>query len=231
MASVKRLARCCRRACLTAWFDDVRLYDYFRSSASYRVRIALNIKGVEYEQIPVNLLEGAQRSAGYRAINAQSLVPALEVGGEVLTQSLAICEYLEETIPSPPLLPSDPLDRARVRSMAQIIACDVHPIANLRVLNRLREELGVDETDVRAWICHWIGQGFSAIEARLDAGDRFACGNAITLADVCLVPQHFNAVRFEVPLDAYPRLCGVVNRCLREPAFADAQPERQRPVG
>ena len=202
----------------------MKLYDYFRSTASYRVRIALNWKGVTYEKLPVNLLEGQQRSAEYRAVNPQQLVPTLDTGSELLTQSLAICEYLEETHPEPPLLPADPLARAHVRSLAQCVACDIHPISNLRVLNRLREDLAVDESQVGEWIRHWIGIGFEAIEAQLDPKSAYACGDVVTLADVCLVPQHFNAVRFEAPLDAYPGIRAVVARCNGLPAFADASP-------
>ena len=200
----------------------MKLYDYFRSSASYRVRIALNWKGVAYEQIPVNLLRGQQRSAEYRAVNPQQLVPTLDTGSGLLSQSLAICEYLDETLPEPPLLPADPLARARVRSLAQCVACDIHPIANLRVLNRLRQNLAVDESLVGEWIRHWIGVGFEAIETQLDPQSAYACGDVVSLADVCLVPQHFNAVRFETPLDAYPKIRAVVARCNEVPAFVDA---------
>ena len=205
----------------------MKLYDYFRSSASYRVRIALNLKGVAYEKLPVNLLQGQQRSDDYRAVNPQQLVPALDTGSGILTQSLAICEYLEETVPEPPLLPADPLARARVRSLAQCVACDIHPIANLRVLNRLRRDLDVEEPQVGEWIRHWIGVGFEAIEAQLDPRSAYACGDAVTLADVCLAPQHFNAVRFETPLEAYPGIRAVVARCNALPAFADALMEAQ----
>jgi len=202
----------------------VRLYDYFRSTASYRVRIAFHWKGVAYEKLPVNLLEGQQRSAEYRTVNPQELVPTLDTGSGLLTQSLAICEYLEETHPEPPLLPADPLARARVRSLAQCVACDIHPIANLRVLNRLREDLAVDESLVGEWIRHWIRIGFEAIEAQIDPKSAYACGASVTLADVCLVPQHFNAVRFQAPLDDYPKIRAVVARCKALPAFADASP-------
>ena len=201
----------------------MKLYDYFRSSAAFRVRIALNWKGVAFEQLPVDLLRGQQLSAEYRAVNPQQLVPTLDTGAGLLSQSLAICEYLEETIPQPPLLPADPLARARVRGLAQLVACDIHPIANLRVLNRLRHDLTVDEPRVGEWIRHWIGLGFEAIEAQLDPRSAFACGDAVTLADVFLAPQHFNAVRFEAPLDAYPKLCAVVSRCNELRAFADAK--------
>ena len=200
----------------------MKLYDYFRSSASYRVRIALNWKGVAYERLPVNLLEGQQRSAEFRAVNPQQLVPTLDTGSGLLSQSLAICEYLEETFPEPPLLPPDPLARAHVRSLAQVVACDIHPIANLRVLNRLRQNLAVDESHVGEWIRHWISLGFEAIEAQLDPQSAYACGDVVTLADVCLVPQHFNAVRFETPLEAYPKIRAVVARCNELPAFVDA---------
>ena len=205
----------------------MKLYDYFRSSASYRARIALNWKGVAHEKLPVDLLWGQQRSAPYRTVNPQQLVPTLDTGSGLLSQSLAICEYLEETIPEPPLLPADALARARVRSLAQCVACDIHPIANLRVLNRLRHDLAVPESQVGEWIRHWIGVGFEAIEAQLDPQSTYACGSAVTLADVCLVPQHFNAVPFETPLDAYPRIRAVVARCNELPAFADALSEAQ----
>lgn len=202
----------------------MKLYDYFRSSASWRVRIALGLKGIACEKIPVNLRLGEQSAAGYRAINPQRLVPTLDTGSALLTQSLAVCEYLEETFPQPPLLPAAAEARAHVRSIAQIVACDVHPLANLRVLNRLRRELAVDEALVKDWIRHWIGLGFEAVEARIDPRSVYACGDEPTLADVCLVPQHYNALRFETRLEPYPKLRAVVARCNELPAFAEAAP-------
>ena len=171
----------------------MKLYTFFRSSASYRVRIALNLKGLAHEQIPIHLRRGGgeQFSAAYKAINPQALVPALEDGGRVLTQSLAIIEYLEERYPEPPLLPKDPADRATVRAMALVIACEVHPIQNLRVLNYVRSELKQPEAEANRWAQHWIGLGFSALEQMARAASKhgkFCFGDSPTLADLCLVP-------------------------------------------
>ena len=210
----------------------MKLYTFFRSSASYRVRIALNLKGLAHEQIPIHLRRGGgeQFSAAYKAINPQALVPALEDGGRVLTQSLAIIEYLEERYPEPPLLPKDPADRATVRAMALVIACEVHPIQNLRVLNYLRSELKQPETEANRWAQHWIALGFSALEQMVHAAPKrgkFCFGDSPTLADLCLVPQLSNARRFDCDLSPYPTLVQIDAHCATLPAFAKAAPENQ----
>lgn len=206
--------------------SNVQLYDYFRSSAAYRVRIALNLKGVEYDRIPVNLLNKDQRTPAYAEINPQMLVPTLiTAGNETLSQSMAICEYLDETIADPPLLPGDSLQRARVRSMAGSIACDIHPIANLRVQHYLRDHFNANNVVVAAWIQHWIGLGFTALETQLSDHMAFCCGEQPTLADICLVPQHYNAQRFGVELKQYPNLNRIVQHCQQLPEFARAHPD------
>jgi maleylacetoacetate isomerase len=210
----------------------VRLYDYFRSSAAYRVRIALNLKGVAPdERTFVHLRMGGQRAQDYLALNPQGLVPALALDeGAVLTQSLAIVEYLDETHPEPPLLPADPIGRARVRAIALSIACDIHPLDNLRVLNYLIGTLGVAREQKDGWYRYWIDVGFEALEkalARDRATGRFCHGDAPTLADVCLVPQMANARRFDIDLSPYPTLMRIESACLALPAFADAAPARQ----
>lgn len=206
----------------------MRLHDYWRSTASYRVRIGLNLKGRVYEQVAHDLRLGEQRAAGYRAINPQGLVPALEIGGRTLTQSLAILEYLEEAIPTPALLPTAPLDRARVRAMAAIIACDIHPLNNLRVLTTLRGELALDEHQVSAWIGDWIAEGFDALEPLVrDHGGRYAFGDEPGLADCCLVPQVYSAQRFRVDLARYPAILAAADAARALPAFAAAHPDRQ----
>lgn len=204
---------------------SVRLYDYFRSSAAYRVRIALNLKALDYESLPVNLIEGAQRSEDYLQLNPQGLVPALAPEtGALLTQSIAILEWLEETHPEPALLPAEPADRARVRAMVQTIACDIHPLNNLRVLNYLTGTLAVSEEAKRAWYHHWIDLGFSALEQQVGDGD-YCFGAAPTLADVCLLPQMYNARRFRQDLTAFPRLQRIALHLEQLPAFARASPE------
>lgn len=209
----------------------IELYDYFRSSAAYRVRIALNLKGLEYRSLPVNLRDGQQREPGYREeVQAQGLVPALDIDGLRLTQSLAICEYLEETHPEPALLPSDAADRARVRALAQMVACDIHPINNLRILQYLTGTLGVDEDAKLAWYRHWVEEGFCAIEQRLakdnDTG-RFCHGDTPGMADICLVPQVYNANRFKVDMAPFPTIARINQACLESPAFDRARPENQ----
>jgi maleylacetoacetate isomerase len=203
-----------------------RLFDYFRSSASYRVRIALNLKGVDYESAPVNLLEGGHRAPAYRAVNPQGLVPALEIDGHRLTQSLAIISYLDSTRPEPPLVPADPADAAHVRALAFAIASDIHPLNNLRVLFYLKDELGHGKDERDSWYRHWIAQGFDALEtmAAPRAG-RFLFGDSPTLADICLVPQMFNARRLETPLGAYPTLVRADAEAGRLEAFAAAHPD------
>lgn len=210
----------------------MKLYDYFRSSAAYRVRIALNLKGVvPDERTFVHLRMGNQRAQDYLALNPQGLVPALALDdGEVLTQSLAIIEYLDETHPEPPLLPVAPPARARVRGIALAIACEIHPLNNLRVLNYLIGTLGVAREQKDGWYKYWVDVGFEALEKRLSQEREtgvFCHGNAPTLADVCLVPQIANARRFNIDLSPYPTLTRVEAACLALPAFAAAAPERQ----
>jgi maleylpyruvate isomerase len=204
------------------------LHGYWRSTASYRVRIALNLKGVAHDQHTLDLRQGAQRSDGYLTLNAQGLVPALEIDGTVLTQSLAILEWLDEIHPAPPLLPSTPQARAVVRAMAGAIASDIHPLNNLRVLNALRSDFAATDTQVQAWIARWIVEGFGALERLVEHhGGAFAFGELPTLADCCLVPQIYSAQRFAVDLTPFPRLVAVGAHALALPAFAAAHPARQ----
>ena len=204
------------------------LHDYYRSSAAYRVRIALNLKGVEYESRPVNLLESEQQSDEYRALNPQALVPMLEIDGVKLTQSLAIIVYLAERFPGTPLLPPDPADGAHVRAMAMTIACDIHPLNNLRVLKYLERPLGVDKDGRDAWYRHWVSEGFAALEAMAaERAGEFLFGDTPTIADVCLVPQMYNARRFEVPLDGFQTLLRADENAGRIEGFAAAHPDRQ----
>ena len=210
----------------------LKLYTYWRSSAAFRVRIALNLKGLEYESVPKHLLRdgGEQRRRDYRSLNPQGLVPGLEHDGVFLAQSLAICEYLEEIRPEPPLLPRDPRDRAVVRGMALAVACDIHPLNNLRVLQYLRSEFRQDEEGVNRWIRHWIARGFEALEdwvARYSGDGRHCYGDGVTLADVFLVPQVYNARRFSVDLAPFPRLAAVSAHLEGLAPFAAARPEVQ----
>jgi maleylacetoacetate isomerase len=210
----------------------LRLYTYWRSSAAYRVRIALAVKGLPYESVPRHLLRdgGQHRQADYLATNPQGLIPALEHDGHVVTQSLAICEYLDEVFPQPPLLPADPRGRAAVRAMALAIACDIHPLNNLGVQQYLRTELGQRDDGVTRWAQHWIARGFAALEQLLErhsADGRYCYGDTVTLADACLVPQVYNARRVQVDLGAYPRLTAVARHLEALPAFAAARPEAQ----
>jgi len=204
------------------------LYDYWRSSAAYRVRIALNLKGIDYESRPIDLREDVQKSAEYRALNPQGLVPTLEIDGQRLTQSLAIINYLDLRYPNQPLLPASAANRAHVVAMAMTIACDIHPLNNLRVLKYLKHELGQSQEAVDRWYAHWIKEGLPALEALAapEAG-KFLFGNAPTGADVCLVPQLYNARRYNVPLDNYPTLLRAEENANKMDAFAAAHPDRQ----
>ena len=204
----------------------MKLYTYFRSSAAYRVRIALNLKGVRYESVPVNLLKGEHTDESYAAVNPQRRVPALDVGDSVLLQSPAILEYLDETYPEPPLLPMGALARARVRAVCALIACDIHPLNNSGTMAYLKQRFGQDQAAVDAWYAHWVRQGFDAIE-RMIAPAPFAFGTRPTLADVYLVPQIYNARRFKVPLEPYPGIAAVDEACGRLEAFQAAAPARQ----
>ena len=210
----------------------MKLYSFFRSSASYRVRIALHLKGVSYEQAPIHLRRGGgeQFTAAYKAVNPQALVPALEDNGKILTQSLAIIEYLEDKYPRPPLLPADPADKALVRGMALIIACEVHPIQNLRVLNYVKKEYNQTDDQVNRWAQHWINLGLTALEQLIAAQPKrgkFCFGDTPTLADICLVPQLGNARRYGSDLSQYPNILGVEKNCMTLPAFVNAAPEKQ----
>ncbi|MET0660328.1 MAG: maleylacetoacetate isomerase [Steroidobacteraceae bacterium] len=210
--------------------DSLQLYSYFRSSAAFRVRIALHAKGLAFDTLPIALLENKQGSAEYLALNPQGLVPALYAEGTVIPQSLAIIEYLEERYPQPPLLPQAPVARALVRSMALGVACDIHPLNNLRVLNYLREHIRLDQEDIAHWSQHWIATGFAALEiqARLHSPARRYCyGDALSIADVCLVPQMFNARRLKCDLTAYPTLTRICAHLETLPAFVHAAPENQ----
>jgi maleylpyruvate isomerase len=207
----------------------LKLYTYYRSSAAYRVRIALNLKALPYEMVPVHLTKdgGYQRKPEFVAVNPQMRVPALALSsGDVLTQSLAIIEYLDDIHPEPPLLPPDVLERAHVRAIAQMVACDIHPLNNLVVLQYLKRTLKHEQPEIDAWYHHWVIEGFTAIEAMI-APAPYACGSQVSLADVCLVPQVFNARRLKVPLDKFPKIIAVEAACLKLPAFDRARPEKQ----
>jgi maleylacetoacetate isomerase len=208
----------------------VRLYTYFRSSAAFRVRIALNLKGLAYEPEFVHLPRGEHQLPEYGAINPQALVPALFDAGSLLTQSLAIIEYLEERHPVPPLLPKDLIGRARVRSLSLLVACEIHPLNNMRTLQYLVGELGHSEEDRVKWYQHWIHDGLAKLEADLAHGaaaSRYCHGDAPTMADCCLVPQIFNAQRFKCDLSHVPTALRVFEECMRLDAFQRAQPSRQ----
>jgi maleylacetoacetate isomerase len=204
----------------------MKLYNYFRSSASFRVRIALQLKGLPYEYISVHLAKGQHKLPEYSAIAADNLVPNLVIDGEHLSQSMAIIEYLDEMHPEPALLPKDPLARARVRALAQSIACEIHPINNLRVLKYLSGTLGLSEDQKNTWYRHWVREGLEAFERQLAQGPEstFCHGNAPSLADCCLVPQIFNAKRFDVNLEGLPRTMGAFEACMKLEAFQKAQP-------
>ncbi len=210
----------------------MKLYDYAFSSAAYRVRIALNLKGIAYERAVVSLIKdgGQQHSAAYKAINPQALIPTLQADGHTIGQSLAIIEYLDETHPMPPLLPRYPAEKARVRQIAYEIACDIHPVNNMRVRGQLKA-LGHSEEEIMTkWYAHWITIGFAALETQLSVSKEtgtYCHGDAPTLADICLVPQMANACRFKVPVDAFPTLVRIDKACRAHPAFAAAAPEKQ----
>ncbi len=208
----------------------MELHGYFRSSAAYRVRIALNLKSLEYESKSVHLLKGEQRSESFQALNPQQLVPVLKDEGQILTQSLAIIEYLEEKYPNPRLFPKSVGDRAFVRSIALSIACDIHPLNNLRVLKYLTTDLNLDNSLRLQWYCHWIKTEFSALESRLSRSGKYGkyfFGDSPTIADVCLVPQMANARRFDCPLGDYPILVEIDKNCKELEAFQKASPENQ----
>jgi maleylacetoacetate isomerase len=207
----------------------MKLYDYFRSSAAYRVRIALHLKGVKVEQIPVHLVRdgGQQKKPAYRAKNPQGLIPALELDdGTVLTQSLAIIDYLDQIFPSPRLIPADPVRAAKVRAVALAIACDIHPLNNLRVLTYLKGPLGRTQDETDAWYCHWILEGLEAVEALIN-GDRFCFGDQPSLADACLIPQVFNARRYKIYIAHLKKIESIDRHCAGIEAFAAAHPSRQ----
>jgi maleylpyruvate isomerase len=212
----------------------IELYGYFRSSAAYRVRIALNLKSLPYEYVPVHLVKGEQGDERYRALNPQALVPTLVDDGQKFTQSMAIIEYLDEKVREPPLLPATAGARARVRAIAQAIACDIHPLNNLRVLKYLTGTLSVSEDARNAWYRHWIQLGLGALETELAADSRtgtFCHGETPTLADICLVPQLANARRYAISIESYPTLGRIESRCLALQAFARAAPDRQPDAG
>ena len=204
----------------------MKLYTYFRSSAAYRVRIALNLKGVAYDSVSINLLTGEQREEGYRAINPQGRVPSLDIGVATLIQSPAILEYLDECYPEPPLLPVGAVNRAKVRAVSSLIGCDIHPLNNSGTIAYLKKRLGHDQATADEWYAHWVREGFDAIERLIEPGP-YAFGSRITLADVYLVPQVFNARRFNVSLGAYPKIAAVDAACAGHKAFQDAAPASQ----
>ncbi len=207
----------------------MKLYSYFRSSAAYRARIALNLKGIQFETVPIHLTRdgGRQHSPEYRAINPQRRVPALVLpSGDVLLQSLAIIAYLDEVYPDPPLLPPDAIARAHVRAVAEMIACDIHPLNNLAPLGYLRNSLNADQSAVQEWYRHWVVTGFEAVEALIRPGP-YAFGSHVTTADICIVPQIYNARRFNVPFERFPKLAAVDAACAKHSAFDAARPELQ----
>lgn len=208
---------------------DLTLYTYWRSSAAYRVRIALNLKGLNAQMVPVNLLHAEQRAESFGDINPQRMVPVLLDGPHRLTQSLAILEYLDQTYPTPPLLPADPLQAARVRAIVQIIACDIHPLNVPRVTQYLTQQIGISEEQKTAWMRHWMNEGLTAVEALLSdhAGHGFCVGDSPSMADCLLVPQVYSARRFEVDMEAFPLIRRINEHCLTLPHFRQAAPEAQ----
>jgi len=208
---------------------DIILFDYWRSSASYRVRIALNLKGVAYETVDTSLLDGAQKAPDYVARNPQGFVPMLSIDGHDLTQSLAIIDYLDAKYAEPPMVSREPLERATTLAQAMVIAADIHPVNNLRILKYLKNELGQDQDAVDRWYRHWIAEGFAALEAMAPESGLFG-GDRPNLADVCLVPQMYNARRFATDLSAFPRLVRIDAACNEMEAFQNAAPEAVKPV-
>jgi maleylacetoacetate isomerase len=207
----------------------VQLYSYFRSSAAYRARIALNLKGLAYETVAIHLQRegGINRKPEYRAVNPHMRLPALRLdSGDVLIQSMAIIGYLDDIHPQPPLLPADPVAKAKVRAIAEIVACDIHPLNNIGPLRYLKNALGQDQGKIDEWYHHWVHDGFRAIEAMISPAP-YTCGSEITLADVCLVPQVYNARRLKVPLDDYPKIVAADAACMKLAAFDKARPENQ----
>ncbi|MGI8854041.1 MAG: maleylacetoacetate isomerase [Methyloceanibacter sp.] len=207
----------------------MKLYGYFRSSAAYRVRIALNLKGISHEMASIHLTKegGLNRKPEFRAVNPQMRVPALELdGGDILIQSLAMIEYLDETHPEPPLLPADALARARVRGISQLIACDIHPLNNTAPLRYLKHQLKHEQAEIDAWYHHWVLEGFEALEAMIEPAP-YVCGPTVTLADLCLVPQVYNARRLKVPLERFPKIVAADAACAKLAAFDQARPENQ----
>jgi len=204
----------------------IKLYGFFRSSAAFRVRIALNLKKLDYETAAIHLRRNDQSKSDYLAVNPQGLVPTLEDGGRRLIQSLAIIEYLDETHPDPPLLPKEPIARAQVRALADVIACDIHPLNNVGPLRYLKNEMHQEQSAIDSWYHHWVRTGFEALEALVRPAP-YAFGSQVTLADVCLVPQVYNARRLKVPLDTFPKIVGIEAACLALPAFDRARPENQ----
>ena len=207
----------------------MQLYSYFRSSAAYRVRIALNLKGVGYDTVPIHLQRegGINRKPEYRAVNPHMRLPALRLdSGDVLIQSLAIIGYLDDTHPQPPLLPRDPVAKAKVRAIAEIVACDIHPLNNIAPLRYLKNVLGQEQSKIDEWYHHWIHDGFTAIEEMISPAP-YTFGSEITLADICLVPQVYNARRLKVPLDRYPKIVAIDAACAKLAAFDKARPENQ----
>lgn len=207
----------------------MKLYSYFRSSAAFRARIALNLKGIAYETASIHLQRegGLNLKPEYRAINPQARVPALLLdSGEVLIQSLAIIDYLDETHPNPPFLPKGPIERARVRGISEIIACDIHPLNNTSPLRYLKNKLSHEQAEIDAWYQHWVQEGFTVIEKLIEPSP-YTCGAQVTLADICLVPQVYNARRLKVPLDAFPKIQAAEAACMKLDAFQKAKPESQ----
>lgn len=211
----------------------MQLYDYYRSSCAYRVRIALNLKGLAYTIIPVDLTQDAQHAPEYQAKNPQALVPTLIDGAHTFTQSLAIIAYLDEQYPTPPLLPKTPIERAQARALALSIACDIHPVNNLRILNCLRKNWQANPEQIQEWYQHWIQEGFTAIEKQLASYPRqqaFCVADSVSVADICLIPQVYNALRFNCPMDPYPTIQNIYDHCTQIPAFMQAAPSTSNNV-